>query len=197
MSARAGGKCRACQRSKRRCSLGESRKPTTRATKKSEGGAAATKKAKELGADPIEVGDSAGEEEIVVKQEGAPKAKRKAVDFAEEMPKKKKAKVEDDRGEGGSQGIDVSVEEARTIGKKWFPELYFGKSKAVWMSRTRLLATDTRLDWLRSERAVLGREIVNLRRLRLFINTALENPEMMEDDEEAEEYEEDAETEEE
>lgn len=130
--------------------------------------------------------DDSAEEEVRVKKEGVRNTKRKAVEFDEEKPTKK-MKVDDDRGEGSSQGVDVSVEEAKAIGKKWFPDLYHGKSKKVWLSRTRLLATETRLDWLESERAVLGREITTLRRLSLFIRTALANPEMMEDDEENEE----------
>lgn len=183
MSSKVGGPCRACQGAKRKCPVADAKRTATKATKKSGGGAAAKKKAKATPTDSIAVGDSAGVEEVVVKQEGVRKAKRKAVEFAEELPKKKRAKVEDDRGEGSSGGIGVSVEEAKAIGKKFFPDLYFGKLKEVWLSRTQLLATEMRLLWLKAECATLEREIETLERLRLFTSTALENPDMMEDEE--------------
>lgn len=168
VSPKPGARCHWCGHVRRGCSLPPPKPRLTRGGKKVVAAESTKKGTGELVADPIDGGDvdAEGEDEEVVevKKEGAKKPKRKAEEAIEE-PKKKKVRVEEDRGEGSSRQPEASPRktrltsaEAAEIGRQAFPDRYFGKTKRGWMTQTRLLSTRQRILALESDIAVLSAE---------------------------------------
>lgn len=195
VSPKPGARCHWCGHSRKACSLAPPKVRVTRGSKKT-GGAESKKDAGELAMDLIDGGDADAEgedEEVVeVKKGGAKKLKRK-VEEVVEAPPKKKVKVDEDRGEESSRGAQASPRKARltsveaaAIGRREFPDRYFGESKRSLFTQSRLQATRRRMLVLESEIAVLKLEAAVLYDLAEYIKDGIASREEVEEEKEEE-----------